>query len=130
MIHAIYDPVLGDVTRVPQGFDNAPGPTGSAYQDGFYGQVRTDLAQVLGQTVASPTSRTYCGGGDVVTCAGRLWSSLAAAGDALAADQGDDPAAWNANPELERIRFLPAAAVSMHWVNRPTFQQLMQFGGE
>ncbi|MEX2558127.1 MAG: hypothetical protein WEB06_21145 [Actinomycetota bacterium] len=51
------------------------------------------------------------------------------AGDALAADQGADPAGWNADPIAERIVFLGAPPLTMHWVNRPTFQQLTQFGG-
>ena len=28
----------------------------------------------------------------------------------------------------ERIRFIPGLTLSMHWVNRPTYQQLMNFG--
>ncbi|MFA5890006.1 MAG: penicillin acylase family protein [Actinomycetota bacterium] len=134
MIHSIYDPVLGDVTRIPLGFDNAPGPTGSAYQDGFYGQIWTDLSQVLEDAINSTTSQVYCGSttagttGTLSDCAGALWASLDAAGAALAGSQGEDPSAWDMNPELERIRFLPGAAISMHWVNRPTFQQLTVFG--
>ena len=30
---------------------------------------------------------------------------------------------------LERIVFLPTAALTMHWVNRPTTQGLAMFGG-
>jgi hypothetical protein len=53
---------------------------------------------------------------------------LKAAGDALASDQrSDDPASWNADPVAERIVFLGAPPLTMHWVNRPTFQQLTQF---
>ena len=55
-------------------------------------------------------------------------SRLLSAGEALAADQGGDPAAWRSNAEAERIRFLPGAALSMHWVNRPTTQQIAMFG--
>ena len=40
----------------------------------------------------------------------------------------DDPAAWQSDAEAERIRFLPAATLSMHWVNRPTTQQIALFG--
>jgi acyl-homoserine lactone acylase PvdQ len=130
MIRAVYDPVLGDASRIPLGFDNAPGPTGSAYQGGWYGYLWTDFAMHLGQQVATPTHRTYCGGdvdgeGSLADCAEVLWTSLAAAGDDLG---GDDPESWGVSAEAERIRFLPAAALSMHWVNRPTTQQLAMFG--
>ena len=136
MIRAIFDPALGrpvdQVSR--QGFHNAPGSGGSAFQGGFYGQVWTDLQQVLGRSLQSPTSQVYCGSdevgvdGTLAACAERLWAALAEAGDTLAADQGDDPAAWSADAEAERILFLPNAALSMHWVNRPTTQVLAMFG--
>ncbi|MGH2728485.1 MAG: hypothetical protein ACRDKS_16065, partial [Actinomycetota bacterium] len=128
LIHAMFDPTIKDVTRIPLGFDNAPNNGGSAYQTGFYGQVLTDLKMILGDPLASPTSRIYCGNGNMTACAGALWKSLKAAGDALASDQGKDPAGWNADPIPERIVFLGAPPLTMHWVNRPTFQQLTQFG--
>jgi acyl-homoserine lactone acylase PvdQ len=130
MIRAVYDPVLGNAARIPLGFDNAPGPTGSAYQGGWYGYLWTDFAMHLDEDVRTPTHRTYCGGttdaeGSLADCAEVLWAALAAAGDALG---GDDPDEWGVSAEAERIRFLPAAALSMHWVNRPTTQQLAMFG--
>jgi acyl-homoserine lactone acylase PvdQ len=130
LIRAVYDPVLENASRIPLGFDNAPGPTGSAYQDGWYGYLWTDLSMVLGDKVKSPTSRVYCGGskegpGSLGECAKRVRDSLVAAADELG---GDDPGAWSANAEAERIRFLPGAALSMHWVNRPTTQQIAMFG--
>jgi len=128
LIHAMFDPVLGDVGRIPLGFDNAPNNGGSAYQTGFYGQVLTDLKMLLGDPLASPTSRIYCGKGNVAACSSSLWASLKAAGDALQSDQrSSDPANWNADPIPERIVFLGAPPLTMHWVNRPTFQQLTQF---
>jgi acyl-homoserine lactone acylase PvdQ len=138
MIRAVFDPVLGDASRIPHPFDNPPGPIGSAYQGGFYSYLWTDLAMLLGDDVASPTSRIYCGGGPdaegtLEDCAEALWGALAAAGDELADGPeallgGSSPDDWGVNAELERIRFLPAAVLSMHWVNRPTSQQLAMFG--
>jgi acyl-homoserine lactone acylase PvdQ len=134
LIRAVYDPVIGDAARIPLPFDNAPSSGGSAYQDGFYGYLWTDFSQVLGDPVKSPTSRIYCGGsraanGALGECAKRVLASLRAAGDQLASDQDtDDPAQWKSDAEGERIRFLPAAALSMHWVNRPTTQQIAMFG--
>ena len=136
LINAMYDPALGqpveDVSR--EAFHNAPGPTGSAFQDGFYGQVWTDLAQLLGDEVKSPTDRTYCGaddldGGSLDACADALWASLEATGEQLASDQGsEEPSEWSADEQAERILFLPNVALSMHWVNRPTTQSLATFG--
>lgn len=137
MISAIFDPALGQgvgsVSR--QGFHNAPGSGGSAFQGGFYGQVWTDLQQVLGRPLESPTSQVYCGSdavgvdGDLTTCAERLWASLAQAGDTLAdAQDSDAPSEWSADASGERILFLPTVALSMHWVNRPTTQVIAMFG--
>ena len=124
MIHAMFDAGLGgrDVSTVSlQGFHNAPGSTGSAFQGGFYGQVRADLARVLGNPIHSPTSQIYCGStgvgvdGDLVSCANALLASL----------ESITPS--NASASSERILFLPTAALSMHWVNRPTTQGLAMF---
>lgn len=125
MIDAMYTPALGGravgtVSR--QGFHNAPGLMGSAFQGGFYGQVRTDLAMALGKPLASPTSQTYCGAaagsgvpGTVQDCANALLASL----------ESIDPSP--ASALAERILFLPTVALSMHWVNRPTTQGIAMF---
>lgn len=137
MISAIFDPALGrpvgTVSR--QGFHNAPNSGGSAFQGGFYGHFWTDLTMVLGRDLDSPTSQVYCGSdalgvdGTLPACAERLWASLETAGDALAEDHGsDDPSAWRADADAERIVFLPNVALTMHWVNRPTTQVLAMFG--
>ncbi|HEV2811921.1 MAG TPA: penicillin acylase family protein, partial [Solirubrobacteraceae bacterium] len=133
LIRAVFEPSIGDPARIPLQFDNAPGLAGSAYESGFYGQVWAQLSMALGDRLRSPTSRLYCGGtreaaGTRDSCAASVLDALTAAGDALAADQGDDPAAWRADADAERIRFLPGAALSMHWVNRPTTQGLAMFG--
>jgi LPXTG-motif cell wall-anchored protein len=134
LIPAMYNDVMGDVSTVPVGFDNSPSAVGSAYEDGFYGQVWTDLSMLLGTSIKGPTHRSYCGGtisapGSINACSAALWASLKAAGDSLAQQQGANPANWNYQPQVERIRFLPAAAISMAWVNRPTFQQIEEFTG-
>ena len=130
LLRGIFDPVLDDSARIPITFDNAPSSGGSAYESGFYPHVYTDLSMVLGRNLKSPTSRIYCGGskdasGTREACAKVLLDSLVAAGDALG---GDDPGAWQSDAAGERILFLPGAALSMHWVNRPTTQQIAMFG--
>lgn len=138
LIEAVFVPVIGDMGRIPLAYDNAPGPTGSAYQDGFYGHVWTQLSQVLGDEVQSPTHVNYCGGstaegeitpGDLAACAAALWSSLESAGQAAQVQyRSPDPGQWRALHEPEKIRFVPGAAVTMHWNNRPTYQTLNMFG--
>jgi acyl-homoserine lactone acylase PvdQ len=137
LVSTVFDPALGrnvmGVTR--SGLDNAPGSAGSAYQGGMYGQVWTDLATALGKQVLSPTSQIFCGSdevgvdGTLEACAERLWASLDEVGEDLADDQGtDDPTEWTMDASAERIVFLPNAALTMHWVNRPTTQVLAMFG--
>lgn len=136
LIRAIFEPVIGDPARIPLQFDNAPNTAGSAYETGFYGQVGADLRQVLGEKLKSPTSRTYCGGtpqapGSRAACVERVLAALRQAGDAIAASTSPptpDPAAWTMDAGAERIQFLPAVALTMHWVNRPTTQGLSTFG--
>ncbi len=148
-VAAIFDPALGQsfdsVTR--QGaIDDPPSSIGSAFQGGLWGQVRTDLDQLLGKPILSTTSQTYCGSpgigtdGDLAACAQALWASLDATGEQLAADQGsEEPTDWGVSAAAERIQFTFVAPAppgfednpvtpSMHWVNRPTTQVLAQFG--
>lgn len=136
LIRAIFTPVIGDPARIPLQFDNAPNSAGSAYETGFYGQVHSDLKRALGDPLRSPMSRIYCGGtpdaaGSRGACSDRVLQALREAGDALAAKTdppADDPDAWEADAGAERIQFLPAAVLTMHWVNRPTTQGLTMFG--
>ena len=76
----------------------------------------------------APYSRRYCGGGDLAACRASLWAALDAAAAQLEAAQGTDVSAWRADARRERITygFLPATA---RFTNRPTFQQVMSFGG-
>jgi hypothetical protein len=110
--------------------DDAPGPGGSAYLDGWYGYVDKDLRAIGGATVGSPFANRYCGGGDATACANSLWAALDAAGNALAAAQGPDPAAWRSDATAERIHFAPGfLTATMRWANRPTYQQILSFDG-
>ena len=44
--------------------------------------------------------------------------------------QGTDPNAWRSDAIGERITFTPGVLTdTMRWVNKPTFHQLMEFGG-
>jgi acyl-homoserine lactone acylase PvdQ len=130
---AVLQPVLGPLTDRLAALmerDDAPGPSGSAYIDGWYGYVAKDLSDVLGVIAPGPFANRYCGGGDRVACSKALWAALDAAATDLASKQTDpDPVAWRADATPERIRFAPGfLPVTMRWTNRPTYQQILVFG--
>jgi hypothetical protein len=130
---AVLAPVLGPLTdrlAALMNRDDAPGPGGSAYIDGWYGYLVKDLTSALGASQKAPYANRYCGGGDLTACAKGLWAALDAAGTALAATQGPDPSAWRSDATAERIQFAPGfLPVTMRWANRPTYQQVLSFDG-
>jgi acyl-homoserine lactone acylase PvdQ len=127
---AVLAPVLGPLVdwlaRIEKRSDQPS--NGNAFGSGWYSYVQKDLATLLGATVRKPYATRYCGGGDLAACRASLWAALDAAAGALAAKQGQDPAAWRADAAAERITYglLPR---SMRFANRPTFQQVMTFTG-
>ncbi len=106
---------------------------GSAFQDGTYGHVQKDLRQVLGSPVQGRFSRTYCGGGNLQACRTALWASLAqAAADLEAEFNSPNVASWQRQVADEDIRHSEVGVTgveAIHWVNRPTFQQVVQING-
>jgi hypothetical protein len=60
-----------------------------------------------------------------------LWAAIDAAGNALAAAQGNDPTAWRADATKERISFIPGLLkTTLRYTNRPTgIQQVISFKG-
>jgi acyl-homoserine lactone acylase PvdQ len=132
---AVLSPVLGpltaDLARIVNR-DDAASSTGSSYGSGWYGYVQKDLRSLLGERVASPFSRRYCGGGDLANCRVALWAAVKRAADELAAAQGPNPAFWRSDANAERIVFQPGLlgpSSTMRWTNRPTFQQVVSFKG-
>lgn len=140
LVGAVFEPGLGDFytyenVRRPAKLDDAPSQVGSAFQGGWYSLLERDLQRVRG-VIDTPTgATTYCGGGDLDACRAVLWQSLGAA--TWQAEQSQwfwtrhDPNQWGAWTLPQRIRFLPYIfnSNSMRWVNRPTYQQVMSFGG-
>ncbi len=124
-------PVLGPLTdqlKTLAPIDNPANSGGSSYGAGWYSYVDKDLRTLLGMPVKAPFSTAYCGGGNLSVCAASLWAALDAAGNALAATQGSDPAQWHSSATAERIQFSGFLPATMRWTNRPTFQQVIQFG--
>jgi acyl-homoserine lactone acylase PvdQ len=103
---------------------------GSSFQDGTYSHINKDLRQVLGDNVRGRMSRTYCGGGNLNACRSALWSSLALAAADLTTEFGSaNVADWQRTPDYEDIRHTAVGVTgvpAIHWVNRPTFQQVVQ----
>jgi acyl-homoserine lactone acylase PvdQ len=114
--------------------DNAPNNhgqhLGSAYQTGWYGYVRKDLRTVLKRKVRGKYSRKYCGGGTLRRCRQVLRRSLR---DAVAAARGKlytgDPLCKDDDQWCyDAVRQRPVGGATqplIHWINRPTYQQVV-----
>jgi hypothetical protein len=135
-LQAEFKPELGsdlfDSVESMIGFHDAPGPIGSSFISGWYGYVNKDLRMILGKRVRGEFSRVYCGGGSVAKCRRALVKSLTAAlahtSDAeLYPDgscEGGDVQWCN-----DAVRHTATGAITqppIHWINRPTFQQVVQ----
>jgi acyl-homoserine lactone acylase PvdQ len=124
-------PLFEAVQRVIS-FHNAPGPIGSAFQDGWYGYVHKDLRTILGKPVRGKFSREYCGGGRLKACAKSLLSSLSTALKHTSDEElyPDGPCEkGDAQWCNDAVRHTATGAISqppIHWIDRPTFQQAVQ----
>ncbi|MCU1459818.1 MAG: putative penicillin acylase [Actinomycetia bacterium] len=114
--------------------DNPQDHKGSAFDNGSYGAVLQDLRVILGEKTSGGWHNAYCGrtataAASLAACRTVLWSSLAQAADALTTQFSSPlPARWVRVPADDEIRFDPllAKALPMRWINRPTFQQVVQ----
>ncbi len=113
LTNAVLRPVLGSI------LDEIP-------TTGIPGYVQKDLRTILGEPVTGRYSRVYCGKGDLTTCRTDLWNAVSQAAATLAAQQGPDASAWRAR--ARRITFVPGLLPdTIQSLNRPTFQQVVQF---
>jgi hypothetical protein len=124
-----FGPVLkGAFDDVPLAHDDAnrTGHVGSAFQSGWYGQLHKDLRTVLGRSVQGRFANRYCGFGDLPSCREALRVSLLDALENLQESEQPPP------EERDEIRFAAVGIQgqpAMDWQNRPTFQQVLEFGG-
>jgi hypothetical protein len=135
--HAVLDHVSGDAIdnlRLTIDDANRLNHIGSAFQDGTYGHIDKDLRRLLGQSVKGRFDNRYCGGGNLQDCRFALWWSLAGAAARLEAQfQSPNVADWKRAVADEDIRHSAVGVSSVpaiHWINRPTFQQVVQINGE
>jgi acyl-homoserine lactone acylase PvdQ len=129
---AIFKPTLGSAyDALPMGHHDNPRAQGSAFQSGFYSHINKDLRTVLGLKVRGRASRVYCGRGSLKRCRKDLLHSLDVAVKALELEFGNDPSSWDADETGDQIDFTPVGLQdqpNMQWQNRPTFQQVLEFG--
>lgn len=134
LMDAWYDPMieaaLPQITAVEanmiMGRHDAPGPMGSAFNDGYYGYLERVFDMALERS-SSPYRELRCAGegGD---CRQALLSSL----DSALASLGGigNRADFDADEEGDRIVHRPlglSAVPAIDWQNRPTFQQVVEF---
>jgi hypothetical protein len=143
-LKAEFQPTLGTTIfeTLPHSQDNTPNNhgdhLGSAYQEGWYGYAKKDLATILGHDVKDPYARTFCGKGDLADCRRALRQSLKAA-LAVPASQlySGDATCQKDNHDgdqmcFDKVSFRPLGAITqplIPWINRPTYQQAVEIRG-
>jgi acyl-homoserine lactone acylase PvdQ len=120
-------PQLDELDSLFSRFDQPPGGQFS----GWYQYMDRDFRALLGRKMNDAMRVSYCGKGKLKACQKSLWSALDRSGDEIAADQGtEDPAAWRASANDERIQFRPLPLREMRYTNRPSgIQQVISFDG-
>jgi len=107
---------------------------GSAFDVGFYGIVQKDLRSVLGERVAGPLNRVYCGEGSLAGCRAALESSLSQAIGESPQQVYPADGVCQAGDQMcsDSIQFRAVGAIAqplIEWINRPTFQQAVEIAG-
>jgi hypothetical protein len=144
LVKAEFGPVLGSgsLGQVESDFpiddppsnNHAGAHTGSSFDVGFYGIVQKDLRAALGDKVAGPLNRIYCGGGSLNQCRAQLEASLqqAVGESAQQVYPGGSVCAAGDQMCADSIQFRPIGVITqplIEWVNRPTFQQADEIQG-
>jgi hypothetical protein len=137
LVHAMFDAASGDAVNslaITIEDTDRTNHLGSAFNNGMYGHVNKDLRRVLGQPVLDPWSRAYCGNGVLAACRAALWASLDQAATDLETEFASATVAnWRRALDYEDIRHTAVGVTTVpaiHWINRPTFQQVVQIGAD
>ena len=142
LVAAQFGPALGDrlMGRIQsvRSIDDSPHKSGtnqgSAYNGGWYAYVQKDLRTVLGSKVRDRYSRSYCGKGSLKRCREALVRSLKAASEVpyeevyAGADDCDGGDAQWCFDAVESQALGAITQPAFHWINRPTFQQIIEVG--
>ncbi len=133
---AIFGPAVGTpFEALKLTIDDSPMEhKGSSWDDGSYGAVLQDLRVILGDKTVGGWKTAYCGrtateAATLASCRAVLWASLTQAADSLTTQfSSAEPSQWLRTPADDQIRFDPllAKVLPMRWINRPTFQQVVQ----
>jgi acyl-homoserine lactone acylase PvdQ len=134
LVQAQFRPALGPdlyaalARTLP--LDQRANPQGSAYQAGWWGFVHRDLRKVLGEPAPQPV--TFCGGGSLAECRAVLLDSLATALAVPATTTYPATGECAAGNQFcsDQIVHQPMGGITqsrIHWVNRPTYQQVLEF---
>ncbi|MBD1373162.1 penicillin acylase family protein [Hazenella sp. IB182357] len=124
-------PEMSKEMKFPQPFEDSPRfGVGSAFLKGGYAHLNKDLRQVLNQQVESPFHQTYCGKGNLQQCRLQLWNALQTTANQLTTKYGSSQVQdWKYDANQDDIKQTPLGlleAPQLSWVNRPTFQQVVQ----
>jgi hypothetical protein len=136
LIEQILPELLAAEGLVGQGRYNAPGPVGSAFQEGWFQHLKRVLAMALNESGA-PYRRLRCGDGSTEGCRQRVLTAL----DQALMDLGgfEDRDNWRGSPlapaggesveehdAVQHRSFSLLSVPPIHWTNRPTFQQVVE----
>jgi len=137
LVKADLEPALGSTMlsdiEGDFGIDNTPeSHQGSAWDTGFYGIIQKDLRAVLGQRVRGGLNRVYCGAGSRQRCRTALEASLLQAATETPAQVYPKNGSCAAGDQMchDEIQYRALGAITIppqEWVNRPTFQQAIEF---
>ena len=137
-----FEPTLGaqlEQTFIGSGssIHDAPRAQGSAFQNVVYGFVEKDLRTLLGEEVKGSYSRAYCGEGSQGACRKMLRETLAEAAATSFEDlygtegctffNGTEASPQMCGDAVDSTDVTLAAVPPFHWINRPTFQQAVQY---
>jgi acyl-homoserine lactone acylase PvdQ len=130
VVDAIFDPVLGPQDALYSGLEGHD--ISGGYTGGRINAADKDLRELTGTQFKTPFKTRFCGHGDLTACRTSLWAAVDAAGNELAAAQGnEDPAQWTSDANAERIHFAPGLlTTTIRFTNRPSgIQQVLSFSG-
>jgi acyl-homoserine lactone acylase PvdQ len=131
LANAALQPVLGPQLGQLNSLISRDSNPSNGFFSGWNSYLDKDLRTLLGRPVQGRYNARYCGAGVLATCRDALWAAVDAAGNALAASQGANPATWRASATAERITFAPGLLkTTIRYTNRPSgIQQVITFNG-